>query len=420
MSLHQETCLEEATSAPSRKLEDRKSNGMIRWFAKSPLNKTEKLRETSDKIRSGAMRRRQTSKVTLDDQSEKKIRIAELERQLAESQERVQQLEAVAAQKPHDKLLAVADESNGDIFEASKSPRRDDSMLVMADTTEPTVNDATKAVPVTPDVPKNDPSPSVDKKNDNQEDDIHMSSGHGGETDLSLAKSDDEESLDQEPDPETNISKWHGIKLESALCAALIPPDTEYQLRSPRMIPPSEITLICEPESSSEVDEVDELDFKIKLEDAQLRARAYRCKLEVAEDLIASLFRDVEKARQSLHSLVSRNVKLAGVIKRMRLEQEEHYISRKSLMKICVYISPVYILFGGLQYFLSTIILVWVLLDLEIWTGDHAKDNDRDQRKKKSHRYSKKIPHHHSKKPEEKIMEPPIPSALHVYTNGSF
>ena len=419
MSFPQETCLEEPTYAFSKKSEDRKSNGMIRWL-KSPIKNNEKQRETIERTRSGAARRRQTSKVTPDERSEEKTRIAELERQLAESQERVQQLEAApAAQKPQDKLLDIADKASEGIFEASESQsHHDDPIPVMATTTEPIVNDATKAVPVTPDVRKKYPSRSVNMQDDNQENDVRMPSGHKEDTDVSLAKSDDEESLDQELDPEANISSWHGIALESAVCAALIPPDTQYQLQTPRMIPPSEIILICEPESSGEVDE---LDLKIKLEDAQLRAQAYKCKLEVSEDLIASLFRDVEKARQSLHLLVSRNVKLAGAIRGMRFDQEEHYISRRVLMKICMYISPVFMLSGGLEYFVSTIILVWVMLELDIWTvSPDNKDDGRYEGKRKSRHHSKKKSHRHSKKPEEKIMEPPIPSVLHVDTNPSF
>jgi hypothetical protein len=377
MALPQEPRLEEPTSASSKKSEDRKLNGMIRWFVNLPLNNNEKQRETPAETRSNGVRRRQTNKVKPDQQSEEKARIAELERQLAKSQERVQQLEAATAQT------------------------NDDSISVMATTTEPIANDATKAVPATLDMSKTYPSPSANKEDDNQEDEVLMTSGYTEETELSLAKSDDEESLDQELDPETHISSWHGIALESAVSAGLISPDTEHHLQRPRIIPPSEVLAICEPESS----EVDELDLKIKLEDAQLRAQAYRCKLEAAEDLVASLFRDMEMARRSTHTLVSRNVTLAGAIKGMRLDQEEHYISRSSLMKVCVYISPVFILWGGLEYFVSTIILVWVLLELEA-AVDPAEDDDRHQRKKKKH--------HHAKKPEEKMVDPPIPPALHV------
>jgi hypothetical protein len=384
MALSQEQSLEESTSASPRS----KSNGIIRWFANSsPMKNNEKPpRVTPERTKSSTgARRRQTSKVTQDQQSEEEKRIAELERKLEESQERVQQLEAAASQKPSGKMPAsIADKSNEGVFEASQSQSHHTIE-------EPIVNDATtKPVPVTPDVSKKGASPSSVNKQDHNH----------GVTKETLAKSDDEESLDQELDPETNISSWHGIALESAVCAELIPPYTEYQLQTPRIIPPTEVLAICEPPES--FSEVDGLDFKIKLEDAQLRAQAYRCKLEAAEDLIASLFRDMEKARRSVHLLVTRNVKLAGAIRGIRLDQEEHYIGRSSLVKVCMYISPVFMLCGGLEYFVSTIILVWVFLELEAAVYPPAEDDEEEgeQRKKKSRRHSKK------KRPESPIPPP--------------
>jgi hypothetical protein len=117
----------------------------------------------------------------------------------------------------------------------------------------------------------------------------------------------------------------------------------------------------------------------LRLNDAEQRAQAYRSKLEKAEDLVASLFRDLERARRSIHTLVSRNFALTSHIKGIKMDQEDNTIQRSSLIKACVYVCPVFILCGGLEAFVATIILVWVLVEIESSFYVYAADDDEEE-----------------------------------------
>ena len=94
---------------------------------------------------------------------------------------------------------------------------------------------------------------------------------------------------------------------------------------------------------------------------------------------MASLFRDLERARRTIQSLVTRNVSLSRNIKKLKLDQEDNMIPRGSLVKACVYITPVFVLCGGLEFFVSTILLVWMLVELEAsWMEGDDDDDDED------------------------------------------
>jgi hypothetical protein len=151
--------------------------------------------------------------------------------------------------------------------------------------------------------------------------------------------------------------------------------------------PPSEVVTIRDQAMPYKMEEKD---MPLCLKDAELRAQAYRRKLDKSEDLVASLFRDLERARRSIHTLISRNVALTSHIKGIKLDQEDNMVHRSSLIKACVYISPVFILCGGLEAFLSTIILVWVLVEIEsgLTLGDDDDDDEKDEAKP-DHQHSK-------------------------------
>jgi hypothetical protein len=102
-----------------------------------------------------------------------------------------------------------------------------------------------------------------------------------------------------------------------------------------------------------------------RLAQSMLIAETYRCKLGKAEAKIASLFRDLEEARRSVHTLVSRNLTLAAKLKTKNVECDETMVPRASLFKACVYMSPVFVICGGFEHYLLTIVLLWLLLELE-------------------------------------------------------
>ncbi len=149
------------------------------------------------------------------------------------------------------------------------------------------------------------------------------------------------------------------------------------------VVPPMEVMTIRDPPSKEVVENIPSGNIAqmlaMRLRDAHERANAYRQKLEASQDLVASLFRDLERARRSIQALAARNISLSRQVKSLKLEKEDRMIHRSSLMKACVYISPVFILCGGLEFFVSTVVMVWILVELDAsWYLDAEEDDDDD------------------------------------------
>ena len=137
--------------------------------------------------------------------------------------------------------------------------------------------------------------------------------------------------------------------------------------------PPAEVLTIREQAIPSECEEKD---MPLRLKDAEQRAEAYRNKLEKADDLVASLFTDLERAKRSMHTLTTRNLALTSKLKGFEIDQEDNMIHRSSLFKACMFICPVFVLFGGLEVFISTIILVWATVEIESAMALYDKNDD--------------------------------------------
>jgi hypothetical protein len=189
---------------------------------------------------------------------------------------------------------------------------------------------------------------------------------------------ENEESLGRESYRVTTPSTfWHAVAFENT-------PGQEKDGPQQPSTPPSEVLAIREQDISKDLG-----NSPACLRDAESRARAYRAKLEKAEDLVASLFRDLERAKRSIHSLVSRNVALTSHIKSIKVDQEDNMVHRSSLIKACVCISPIFILCGGLEYFLSTAILVWILIEIEVSLNlDDVNDEEEEEAEAKLHMQS--------------------------------
>lgn len=175
-------------------------------------------------------------------------------------------------------------------------------------------------------------------------------------------------------------SFWQALAFENAVGI-----DDENDMdQLPSVLPPIEVTAIHDPSSPLKATNMMSRNpaqlLAIRLRDAEQRASAYRQKLETSQDLVASLFRDLERARRTIQSLVTRNLSLSRNVKNLKVQQEDNMIQRNSLVKACVYITPVFVLCGGLEFFLSTVLLVWILVELEVswFLGDDEDDDDNE------------------------------------------
>ena len=94
-----------------------------------------------------------------------------------------------------------------------------------------------------------------------------------------------------------------------------------------------------------------------------------------AEELTVKLVGDLERMREENEKCVSKNRRLEAKLQILKAQQDEHMIHRGRLIKACLYTAPVFALCGGLDVFLATILLVWVLVEVESYL-DGNESND--------------------------------------------
>lgn len=135
--------------------------------------------------------------------------------------------------------------------------------------------------------------------------------------------------------------------------------------------PPAEVVAIREDNIAVEGPRSEET-MTARMKDMEKLIATYRNKLEKADDLIESLFRDLEKSRRSMHHLSKRNAALTSEKKAMRTNM----VDRSFLLKTCLYICPVFILCGCIEAFLSTVVMVWVFLELQLVDGKQIDDGE--------------------------------------------
>merc|ERR1740130_701289 len=103
--------------------------------------------------------------------------------------------------------------------------------------------------------------------------------------------------------------------------------------------------------------------------------------MTMAQGLAFKLVQDLESVRQENERYASRNRRLQSQLQILKVQQDEHMVHRGRLLKACIYTSPVFILCGGLDAFLTTILLVWVLIEVDSYMdlGDEgAAEDDED------------------------------------------
>jgi hypothetical protein len=380
-----------------RKSEQHHQNKAIRWFVHSPSVTVGRRRQSASRSPNVSdifrpKRTRSGCQVKPEEKPEEshpsQARIGQLERELEEALERVkalQEREADLLKKPTKLERANLQDSGKRLFpedlppkyhEDSPSKDREDSPS--RDHEEPPT---ALAFPETSRTPTGTPGATTtadesfytaaDGSNALAEK-VARSAANGSfhrvTSELSFSNHIDYQSFGEDNASDTPSAMWQKIAFES---------NSPTDHSRPPIKPPTEVVAICE---QALPDVVDEKSMPLRLKDAEQRAQAYRSKLEKAEDLVASLFRDLDRARRSIHTLVSRNVVLTSHIKGIKMDREDNTIHRASLIKACMYVCPVFILCGGFEAFLSTIILVWVLVEIESsFDMDAADDDEEDE-----------------------------------------
>ena len=135
--------------------------------------------------------------------------------------------------------------------------------------------------------------------------------------------------------------------------------------------PPSEVVILREAVPSPLRADNPSMADHSELLDAQQRAEFLEAKLDATEDLVESLFKDVESARVCIHQLVFRNISLAKL--KHQLEQklqeladarDEQMIQQYTLLKFTMYIGLFFFLHGSHELYFAAVIFVWLCLEV--------------------------------------------------------
>merc|ERR1712226_1804482 len=115
-----------------------------------------------------------------------------------------------------------------------------------------------------------------------------------------------------------------------------------------------------------------------KLDEALRQTSFMKAKLEASDDIIESVFKDLERARLCIHDLVYRNVQLASKLKEKRrqdvkdeYEDGEVTVEQYWLLKGSMYVGLFFFFTGGYEYFMASVMFVWLLLEANL-SGDHS------------------------------------------------
>jgi hypothetical protein len=98
---------------------------------------------------------------------------------------------------------------------------------------------------------------------------------------------------------------------------------------------------------------------------------------KTAQELAAKLVLDLEVMREENEKHISKNRRLETKLQILKAQQDEHMVHRGRLIKACLYTAPVFLLCGGIDVFLATILLVWVYVEVESYLdGNEGKDEE--------------------------------------------
>ena len=143
---------------------------------------------------------------------------------------------------------------------------------------------------------------------------------------------------------------------------------------------PEEVTIV----TAYKAEYDDGIGVTERLHEAETRAKFFESQLELGEDLVESLFKDLEKARLCIHDLVFRNVNLAAKLKEKRREDtKEEYQEAEAVLehywflKGAMYVSLFFFFTGGWEYFMASVILIWLVLEANV--SSPTKDGKDDK-----------------------------------------
>lgn len=112
-----------------------------------------------------------------------------------------------------------------------------------------------------------------------------------------------------------------------------------------------------------------------KLNETEARAAFLQNRLEMADDLVEGIFKDLERARLCIHDLVYRNAQLSAKLKeKHRDDLKEDYQAKEVaveqywLLKGAMYIGLFFFISGGYEFFMATVFLVWLILEINLGT----------------------------------------------------
>lgn len=130
---------------------------------------------------------------------------------------------------------------------------------------------------------------------------------------------------------------------------------------------PKEVTIISTSLGDGEMGLVE------KVEDAQKQSSFLKAKLEASDDIIESVFKDLERARLCIHDLVYRNVELAAkMTEKRRQDVKEEYeegelnVEQYWLLKGSMYVGLFFFFTGGYEFFMASVMMVWLLLEFNL------------------------------------------------------
>jgi len=166
----------------------------------------------------------------------------------------------------------------------------------------------------------------------------------------------------------TNTISWDTMGLNAARHEHVGQPLRALKSLIDQDLPiPKEVTII----STSVGDGEPELSGKY--EDAVKQVAFLKSKLESADDIIESVFKDLERARLCIHDHVHRNVQLAAKTNEKRrqelkdeYEEGEINLEQYWLLKGSMYVGLFFFFIGGNEIFMASVMLVWLILEANL------------------------------------------------------
>jgi len=129
-------------------------------------------------------------------------------------------------------------------------------------------------------------------------------------------------------------------------------------------IPPGEVVVMMDPMMEGGKDGI----LYERLRQAEQRAEFLEQKLEETEDLVESLFLELENARKFIRELVSRMPRFESDAKEMEsvgvMLADELILRQFTLLKYAIYVSLAFYLIGQSELFLATVMFLWLTLEV--------------------------------------------------------